>query len=240
MFALGCSKTLPEGVGSMKLNANVAQQIDSKVDAEVAGDDFLVEIKATTSDFKIVKPYSELKDLLSLTATKYSLFIENFDENNALTMNSGRGAQRFTANQSFTINVGEYTEISATCKTANARVSVNIKDIFKKVFKSAEIRVYETSNPSRVLTFDITSRVDDELSFAYFNIDENPEIALEISAVTHEGTLKTISNKQIIEAQNWYKLNIGADTIYGDASVGILVDVSTVKVDIDVDIDPYK
>ena len=120
----------------------------------------------------------------------YKVFVENITSEDAINMNDGWGAKRYTGeSKSFGIQAGQTTKVSVGCEVANAAVAVNIDS-------SAEgcVVTLKTSDGRTLTTTE--SRV------AYVNItpEEKPNVTVTIEKdgeIVTEKTLEDLDAAQI-------------------------------------------
>lgn len=120
----------------------------------------------------------------------YSLFVESITEQDAVTLNEGWGAKRYTGHsQSFGIQAGQTTKVGVGCSVANAAVAIHIDS-------SAEgcVVTLKTSDGRTLTTTE--SRV------AYVNVtpEEKPNVTVTIEKdgeIVTEKTLEDLDAAQI-------------------------------------------
>lgn len=236
-----CSKRIiPQTEGYVQLTVNNPEvEIVTKA-VETVDDSYKVEVKQGET---VVKDgtYAFLKNQFSLVPGDYSISAYNMTAAECLTQRKGRGVQHFYGSTTFTIQAGIVTPVSFTCEMQNCRVSLTLDDTFKSVFKEEEsiIKVYEDSDPTRVMTFPHTATLDDEDLWAYFNIDDTPKLMVVIEVTRNDGAKGNYTMEVIPEAKTWHKLSIKSNSTNGQADVEVLVDDSLTEKDEVQGVDPY-
>lgn len=227
------------GQGYVMLTLNDPEiEILTKGENEIVNNDYNVVITKGDTE-KINDIYGNLKTKFLLEAGDYKVYAHNIDAGEALSSRDGRGAQRFYGEHLFTIQPGRVNEVSFTCEMVNARVSVGLDDTFKQVFKTSEITIYEASDDSRQLVYPHTTTIENEELWGYFNIDDNPEIIVNVAVTRNDGRLNNFTSKVTLEAKTWHKIVLKSSTTDGEASLDIYVNDTLVEVEETWGVDPY-
>lgn len=226
--------------GTFSMNMTTSQDIIASKAVAEATDDYNVIISQGATEVKN-QTYGELKTPFPMATGTYNILAQNITEAAAV---EGRGAQRFAGSNSFNINAGQTTSVTVACSMTNTRISLTYSEEFKQVFTNVNVTVYESSDAAvqtgrREVSFDANATIEDTATWAYFNIDSDPEITLVINATRSDGELKTYTKKQTVAAKNWHKITIKPSTTNGQADLNITVDDTLVEEDINTDIDPY-
>lgn len=207
---------------------------EESVPVEVAPN-YLVTI--TNTETKKVKSdtYSKIK-ICTLETGLYDVNAENISLEKAV---EGRGAQRFYGEDSFEIRSGRTTNVNFTCEMVNARVSLTIDSTFRKVYKLNEttINVYESSSPERVVNFPTSSTKDN--NWAYFNIDKDPELVVNVQTVRNDGQASNFTMKVTLKPKYWHNLVLATTTTDGFASIEIMVDETMIEQEENWGVEPY-
>lgn len=187
-----------------------------------------------TSDVKSDN-YGEIKTCTLVTGF-YDVNAENISLEKAV---ENRGAQRFYGENSFEIRSGRTTNVNFTCEMVNARVSLTIDSTFRKVYKLKEttINVYESSFPKRVIDFPTSSTKDN--NWAYFNIDEDPELVVNVQTVRNDGQANNFTMKVTLKPKYWHNLVLATTTTDGYASIEIMVDETMIEQEENWGVEPY-
>ena len=166
----------------------------------------------------------------------YDVNAENISLEKAV---ENRGAQRFYGEDSFEIRSGRTTNVNFTCQMVNARVSLTIDSTFRKVYKLNEttINVYESSFPERVINFPTSSTKDN--NWAYFNIDNDPELIVNVETVRNDGQANNFTMKVTLKPQYWHNLVLATTTTDGYASIEIMVDETMIEQEENWGVEPY-
>ena len=166
----------------------------------------------------------------------YDVNAENISLEKAV---ENRGAQRFYGEDSFEIRSGRTTNVNFTCEMVNARVSLTIDSTFRKVYKLNEttINVYESSFPERVINFPTSSTKDN--NWAYFNIDNDPELIVNVETVRNDGQANNFTMKVTLKPKYWHNLVLATTTTDGYASIEIMVDETMIEQEENWGVEPY-
>lgn len=206
--------------------------------ATVISDDYQVVVSQGEEIVKAAT-YGELKAPFALIPGDYSIYAQNINSEKAL---EERGLQHFYGTlDKFSITAGVTTNVSFQCAMINSRVSVNFEDKFRTVYKDATVKIYESSDiyKKRVIDFPYASTTEDESTWAYFNVDENPEITVVLSVVRNDDVMNTITNTVKIEPKSWHKINFNVSSTAGQAGVLITVNNELIDKDENLNVDPY-
>lgn len=162
--------TEEEGRGSIEvqLRGSATRATTSTITQEEANL-FLVTI--TKSD-EVIAQQTQLGNVGHMTFPAgfgYKLFVESITENQAITLNDGWGAKRFTGNsKSFGIQAGQTSKVAVNCIVANAAVAVNIAEDIE----GCSITI---SDGTRTLTTSEDGKV------AYFNVPPTTSVSLTLT-----------------------------------------------------------
>lgn len=153
----------------------------------------------------------------------YKVSVENITAEDAITLNDGWGAKRYTGgSKSFGIIAGETTRVAVPCTTANAAVAINIDESL------SNCRVTITSADGRTLT-------TTENRTAYFNVSAEGQTTVSIT-IEKDGQIVSESNEIELGAAQVKDINIkpkddnestiGLDITYDDSYDQITVGVN--------------
>lgn len=207
---------------------------EEPVSEEVASN-YLVTITNQETGEVISDNYGKIKTCTLVTGF-YDVNAENISLEKAV---ENRGAQRFYGEDSFEIRSGRTTNVNFTCQMVNARVSLTIDSTFRKVYKLNEttINVYESSFPERVINFPTSSTKDN--NWAYFNIDNDPELIVNVETVRNDGQANNFTMKVTLKPQYWHNLVLATTTTDGYASIEIMVDETMIEQEENWGVEPY-
>ena len=207
---------------------------EESVPAEVASN-YLVTITNTETAEVKSDTYGRIKTC-TLVSGFYDVNAENISLEKAV---ENRGAQRFYGENSFEIRSGRTTNVNFTCEMVNARVSLTIDSTFRKVYKLKEttINVYESSSPERVVNFPTNSTKDN--NWAYFNIDEDPELVVNVQTVRNDGQANNFTMTVTLKPKYWHNLILATTTTDGYASIEIMVDETMIEQEENWGVEPY-
>ena len=207
---------------------------EEPVSEEVASNYIVTITNQETSDVKSGN-YGNIKTCTLVTGF-YDVNAENISLEKAV---ENRGAQRFYGEDSFEIRSGRTTNVNFTCEMVNARVSLTIDSTFRKVYKLNEttINVYESSFPERVINFPTSSTKDN--NWAYFNIDEDPELIVNVETVRNDGQANNFTMKVTLKPKYWHNLVLATTTTDGYASIEIMVDETMIEQEENWGVEPY-
>lgn len=242
----GCTSRIGD-----ELEGNVKLSLlgDYEVVAHTKASDFTEEelaafqIEINDPDGVTVKSgsYSEFREPFQLASlADYSLYAQNQNEESALSSNDGRGSLRVMGSTTFTVNPGDITHVKCTCKVVNARVSVGYDETFTTMFQEATVTVNENSDAERCFTYDINSTHTSSDTYAYFNIDSDPKVQINVSAKLQSGEDKTYTKSIDIAAGQWSKITLASNFVGGQADLDIKVDTDPVIKEQDLVMDPLE
>lgn len=191
--------------------------------------------------------YGSLKDKsITVPVGEYKVEAYNIAEDKA---EEGRGEQRFYGTETLNVTAGNLSNVSLTCKMANARVSFVFDESFKNLFNvnhsttPAKIVATSAANTSRKITYDNTTTLEENNGqIAYFNVvADNNALNFEITAVRKsDSQTKTYTQSINLQAQSWHKITIKASATSGQAGIGIVVDEAITSVEKDITVNPYE
>ncbi|MGM9775238.1 MAG: DUF4493 domain-containing protein [Candidatus Coprenecus sp.] len=207
---------------------------EEPVSEEVASNYLVTITNQETGEVKSDN-YGKIKTCTLVTGF-YDVNAENISLEKAV---ENRGAQRFYGENSFEIRSGRTTNVNFTCQMVNARVSLTIDSTFRKVYKLNEttINVYESSYPERVINFPTSSTKDN--NWAYFNIDNDPELIVNVETVRNDGQANNFTMKVTLKPQYWHNLVLATTTTDGYASIEIMVDETMIEQEENWGVEPY-
>lgn len=153
----------------------------------------------------------------------YKVSVENITAEDAITLNDGWGAKRYTGDsKSFGIIAGETTRVAVPCTTANAAVAINIDESL------SNCKVTITSADGRTLT-------TTENRTAYFNVSAEGQTTVSIT-IEKDGQIVSESNDIELGAAQVKDVNIkpkddnestiGFDITYDDSYDQIIIGVN--------------
>lgn len=239
LLSVGCTVRYDierQGNVALRLVENYDVEIQTKAESlEDASDDYLIKITNKENEVVIEGAYGDYKGLIRLPSEGYDLLAQNMVEEDALV---DRGSLRLLGTSDFMVNPGDITNVKCTCTVQNARVSVEYDDSFKAMFKDVTVSVYENSNSERTLVYDVNSSHSSEESYGYFNIDNNPQIKVSVSATLHSGVVKTYSNYYEIAQGRWTKLTLASNYVGGETDLEIYVDTEVIPQEVELVVDP--
>ena len=151
----------------------------------------------------------------------YSLFVESITEQDALTLNEGWGAKRYTGkSKSFGIQAGQTTKVAVGCSVANAAVAVNIDS-------SAQgcVVTLKTSD-GRTLT-----TTESRVAYVNVTIEEKPDVTITIEKdgeVVKETTLENLDASQVkdINIKENTEGTLGLQVTYDDSFETVQTEIS--------------
>lgn len=238
-----CSIDSKKGFGYLSLSVTepeVSIITQTKAEGEESGpaevaSNYLVTIKNTETKEVKSDNYGTIKTCTLVTGF-YDVNAENISLEKAV---ENRGAQRFYGEDSFEIRSGRTTNVNFTCEMVNARVSLTIDSTFRKVYKidQTTINVYESSFPEREINFPTNSTKDN--NWAYFNIDENPELIVNVETVRNDGQANNFTMKVTLKPKYWHNLVLATTTTDGYASIEIMVDETMIEQEENWGVEPY-
>ena len=211
-----------EGVGSIAVTLEGSQtRATTSVITKEEADLFLVTLYKGDD---VIAQQTMLGHLGSLTFPAgygYSLFVESITEQDALTLNEGWGAKRYTGqSKSFGIHAGQTTKVAVGCSVANAAVAVNIDS------SAAGCVVTLKTSDGRTLTT-TESRV------AYVNVtpEEKPDVTITIEKdgeVVKETTLENLEASQVkdINIKENTEGTLGLQVTYDDSFETVQTEIS--------------
>ena len=238
-----CSIDSKKGFGYLSLSVTepeVSIITQTKAEGEESGpaevaSNYLVTITNQETGEVKSNNYGIIKTCTLVTGF-YDVNAENISLEKAV---ENRGAQRFYGEDSFEIRSGRTTNVNFTCQMVNARVSLTIDSTFRKVYKLNEttINVYESSFPERVINFPTSSTKDN--NWAYFNIDNDPELIVNVETVRNDGQANNFTMKVTLKPQYWHNLVLATTTTDGYASIEIMVDETMIEQEENWGVEPY-
>lgn len=153
----------------------------------------------------------------------YKVSVENITAEQAITLNDGWGAKRYTGeSQSFGIVAGQTTRVAVPCSTANAAVAVNIDTTIENC------KVTITTADGRVLA-------TTENRTAYVNIPQEGTAMVSITVekngeIVGESTDLELESSQVkdinVRPKDDNETNVGLDITYEDSFEQTLIGVT--------------
>ena len=211
-----------EGVGSIAVTLEGSQtRATTSVITKEEADLFLVTLYKGDD---VIAQQTMLGHLGSLTFPAgygYSLFVESITEQDALTLNEGWGAKRYTGqSKSFGIQAGQTTKVAVGCSVANAAVAVNIDS-------SAQgcVVTLKTSD-GRTLT-----TTESRVAYVNVTIEEKPDVTITIEKdgeVVKETTLENLEASQVkdINIKENTEGTLGLQVTYDDSFETVQTEIS--------------
>ena len=211
-----------EGVGSIAVTLEGSQtRSTTSVITKEEADLFLVTLYKGED---LIAQQTMLGHLGSLTFPAgygYSLFVESITEQDALTLNDGWGAKRYTGqSKSFGIQAGQTTKVAVGCSVANAAVAVNIDS-------SAQgcVVTLKTSD-GRTLT-----TTESRVAYVNVTIEEKPDVTITIEKdgeVVKETTLENLDASQVkdINIKENTEGTLGLQVTYDDSFETVQTEIS--------------
>ena len=211
-----------EGVGSIAVTLEGSQtRATTSVITKEEADLFLVTLYKGED---LIAQQTMLGHLGSLTFPAgygYSLFVESITEQDALTLNDGWGAKRYTGkSKSFGIQAGQTTKVAVGCSVANAAVAVNIDS-------SAQgcVVTLKTSD-GRTLT-----TTESRVAYVNVTIEEKPDVTITIEKdgeVVQETTLENLDASQVkdINIKENTEGTLGLQVTYDDSFETVQTEIS--------------
>ena len=211
-----------EGVGSIAVTLEGSQtRATTSVITKEEADLFLVTLYKGED---LIAQQTMLGHLGSLTFPAgygYSLFVESITEQDALTLNEGWGAKRYTGqSKSFGIQAGQTTKVAVGCSVANAAVAVNIDS-------SAQgcVVTLKTSD-GRTLT-----TTESRVAYVNVTIEEKPDVTITIEKdgeVVKETTLENLEASQVkdINIKENAEGTLGLQVTYDDSFETVQTEIS--------------
>ena len=211
-----------EGVGSIAVTLEGSQtRATTSVITKEEADLFLVTLYKGED---LIAQQTMLGHLGSLTFPAgygYSLFVESITEQDALTLNEGWGAKRYTGqSKSFGIQAGQTTKVAVGCSVANAAVAVNIDS-------SAQgcVVTLKTSD-GRTLT-----TTESRVAYVNVTIEEKPDVTITIEKdgeVVKETTLENLDASQVkdINIKENTEGTLGLQVTYDDSFETVQTEIS--------------
>lgn len=237
-----CSIDSNKGFGYLNLSVTEPEvsiitetKAEGEAPAEVANNYLVTITNQETGEVKSDN-YGIIKTCTLVTGF-YDVNAENISLEKAV---ENRGAQRFYGEKKeFEIRSGRTTNVNFTCEMVNARVSLTIDSTFRKVYKLNEttINVYESSFPERVVNFPTSSTKDN--NWAYFNIDDDPELVVNVQTVRNDGQANNFTMKVTLKPKYWHNLVLATTTTDGYASIEIMVDETMIEQEENWGVEPY-
>lgn len=169
-------------------------------------------------------PYNELDAPVKVACDAgYTVEAYNITDEQAL---EGRGCLRlYGLSEPFSVAPEDHHTVSLVCKPSNAKLTVGYTSGFLAKYSDVTVRAFETSLPERVLSFDNNATTDSAEQFAFFNIDEDPALCVEVEAITSSGDTNVFSRRFPIAAGQWLKLNIDLEQVILSLSEPQLSDI---------------
>lgn len=241
-FLSSCnSKDLQDTYGNIRMTilSDYEVSMSTKSASAQVADNYKVYLSDAQGQSIKSGPYSEFKDPFVLPDAKdYQIYAENFNSDEAQSLRDGRGDMRLYGSTKFDVTPGNLTNVSFVCSVQNARVSVDYTEAFKAMFKDVTVNIHENSFPERVLSFSKDAQVADESSYAYFNIDEDPKVSIEIIATRNDGVVKNYSKEINIALAQWSRISINSSEVVGQSGLEITVDDVVLSKENEIMVDP--
>ena len=211
-----------EGVGSIAVTLQGSQtRATTSVITKEEADHFLVTLYKGED---LIAQQTMLGHLGSLTFPAgygYQLSVESITEQDALTLNEGWGAKRYTGqSKSFGIHAGQTTQVPVGCTVANAAIAVNIDT-------SAEGCVVTlTTSDGRTLT-----TTESRVAYVNVTIEEKPAVTVTIEKdgeVVQETTLENLDASQVkdINIKENTEGTLGLQVTYDDSFETVQTEIS--------------
>ena len=211
-----------EGVGSIAVTLEGSQtRATTSVITKEEADLFLVTLYKGDD---VIEQQTMLGRLGSLTFPAgygYSLFVESITEQDALTLNEGWGAKRYTGkSKSFGIQAGQTTKVAVGCSVANAAVAVNIDS------SAAGCVVTLKTSDGRTLT-----TTESRVAYVNVTIEEKPDVTSTIEKdgeVVKETTLENLEASQVkdINIKENTEGTLGLQVTYDDSFETVQTEIS--------------
>lgn len=168
--------------------------------------------------------YNEIDSLVKVACDDgYVVEAYNITSEQAL---EGRGRLRlYGMSDPFSIAPEDHYKVSLLCRPSNAKLTVGYTSGFLAKYSDVIVRAFEPSLPERVVNFDINATTQSQEQFAFFNIDEEPAVCVEVEAITSSGDTNVFSRRFPIAAGQWLKLNIDLDHVILSLSEPQLSDI---------------
>lgn len=168
--------------------------------------------------------YNEIDSLVKVACDDgYVVEAYNITSEQAL---EGRGRLRlYGMSDPFSIAPEDHYKVSLLCRPSNAKLTVGYTSGFLAKYSDVIVRAFEPSLPERVVNFDINATTQSQEQFAFFNIDEDPAVCVEVEAITSSGDTNVFSRRFPIAAGQWLKLNIDLDHVILSLSEPLLSDI---------------
>lgn len=169
-------------------------------------------------------PYNELDAPVKVACDAgYTVEAYNITDEQAL---EGRGCLRlYGLSEPFSVAPEDHHTVSLVCKPSNAKLTVGYTSGFLAKYSDVIVRAFEPSLPERVVNFDINATTQSQEQYAFFNIDEDPAVCVEVEAITSSGDTNVFSRRFPIAAGQWLKLNIDLDHVILSLSEPQLSDI---------------
>lgn len=169
-------------------------------------------------------PYNELDAPVKVACDAgYTVEAYNITDEQAL---EGSGRLRlYGMSDPFSIAPEDHYKVSLLCRPSNAKLTVGYTSGFLAKYSDVIVRAFEPSLPERVVNFDINATTQSQEQFAFFNIDEDPALCVEVEAITSSGDTNVFSRRFPIAAGQWLKLNIDLDHVILSLSEPLLSDI---------------
>lgn len=169
-------------------------------------------------------PYNELDAPVKVACDAgYTVEAYNITDEQAL---EGRGCLRlYGLSEPFSVAPEDHHTVSLVCKPSNAKLTVGYTSGFLAKYSDVIVRAFEPSLPERVVNFDINATTQSQDQFAFFNIDEDPAVCVEVEAITSSGDTNVFSRRFPIAAGQWLKLNIDLEQVILSLSEPQLSDI---------------
>lgn len=207
-FALSCAvDEKPSQQGFIHLSS-VSGEVPDELSRDLLGSYMVV----LSCGDKVIcsSPYNEFDAPVKVACDAgYTVEAYNITDEQAL---EGRGCLRlYGLSEPFSIAPEDHHTVSLVCKPSNAKLTLGYTSGFLAKYSDVTVRAFEPSLPERVLSFDNNATTDSAEQFAFFNIDEDPSVCVEVEAITSNGDTNIFSRTFPIKAGQWLKLNIDLD-----------------------------
>lgn len=220
-----CHKNLDSG-GYARISILAIE--DSPISLETKG-----EVNLVSDDYKVIVyqegvlhtegSYGDMRvPFVFPVGNGYKVVAQNITEEESLMMRDGRGDLWVRGeSEEFLIVPEENKKISFTCVVSNVRVSVEYTSDFLTMYTSAIVKIYESSDPERSHTFTRNSTHLDSEQYLYFNVDEDPEITIEVEGTLYDGSQNRFSKTLPIAKSQWLKLTLHSNFLSGKGDMNI-------------------
>lgn len=202
---VSCNKTLIETPDSEFGYLNFGISADTEMSVLTKGNEdyssYLVTI--TNSSNAVVTGYDKVAyssisgKAIKLPAGTYTIFVQNFEENNLYSDNRTNGAVRVEGSNSVELVAGGNQTVNVACSPVNTMVTVNYEDTFSAVFAEPSIVITNGTKP-----FTMTMGHDKTNAVYYNTTNDNVDVqigkesmTLSVAQLTWELTA-TVGNKR--------------------------------------------